>query len=47
MKKMGYLSGFHVCAFERSRFALLENGIGYYAITCSLKILKFEDGEFR
>ena len=31
----------YVYAFESSRFALLENGIGYYAMTYSL-----EDGEF-
>ena len=27
----------YVYAFESSRFALLENGIGYYAVTYSLE----------
>ena len=27
----------YVYAFERSRFALSENGIRYYAMTCSLE----------
>ena len=31
---------------ESSRFALLENGIGYYAMTQSLEVLAFEAAEF-
>ena len=27
----------YVYAFESSRFTLLENGVGYYAMTCSLE----------
>ena len=37
----------YVYAFERSRFALSENGIGYYAMTYSLEDISVEDGEFR
>ena len=36
----------YVYAFESSCLALLENGIGCYAMTYSLKILAFEDCEF-
>ena len=37
----------YVYAFESSRFAVLGNGIGYYAMTYSLEDISFEDEEFR
>ena len=46
-KKSKAVIAVYVYAFESSCFALLENGIGYYAMTYSYKILVFEDDEFR
>ena len=36
----------YVYAFESSRFALLENGIGYYVMTYNLEENSVEDGEY-
>ena len=36
-KKSKAIIASYVYAFESSRFALLENGIGYYAMTSSLE----------
>ena len=46
-KKSKAVIAIYVYVCESSRFALLENGIGYYAMISSLEDIVFKIDEFR